>query len=43
MRSGACIVADSVPEKENAECKNKARAVLKALEISGGESDGTAD
>lgn len=43
VRSGAGIVADSVPEKENAECKNKARAVLKALEISGGESDGTAD
>ena len=43
IRSGAGIVADSVPEKEDAECKNKARAVLKALELSGGESNGTAD
>ncbi len=32
VRSGAGIVADSVPEKEFQECMNKARAVLKALE-----------
>lgn len=43
VRSGAGIVADSVPEKEDTECKNKARAVLTALEISGGERNGTAD
>lgn len=34
VRSGAGIVADSVPEKEHQECINKARAVIKALEIS---------
>ena len=34
VRSGAGIVADSVPEKEHQECINKARAVVKALEIS---------
>ena len=33
VRSGAGIVADSVPEKEFAECLNKARASLKALEL----------
>ncbi len=32
VRSGAGIVADSVPEKEFDECMNKARAVVKALE-----------
>lgn len=32
VRSGAGIVADSVPEKEYEECLNKARAVLTALE-----------
>lgn len=31
-RSGAGIVADSVPETEHQECLNKARAVLNALE-----------
>ena len=31
IRSGAGIVADSVPEKEFMECQNKARAVLDAL------------
>ncbi|MBR0093349.1 MAG: anthranilate synthase component I [Lachnospiraceae bacterium] len=31
VRSGAGIVADSVPEKEYEECLNKARASLKAL------------
>ena len=32
VRSGAGIVADSIPEMEFAECENKAAAVLKALE-----------
>lgn len=32
IRSGAGIVADSVPEKEFEECINKAKAVIKALE-----------
>ena len=32
VRSGAGIVADSVPEKEYEECLNKARATLSALE-----------
>ena len=33
VRSGAVIVADSVPEKEYEECINKAKASLKALEM----------
>ena len=33
VRSGAGIVADSVPEKEYQECINKAGAVVKALEL----------
>ncbi|MCR5116029.1 MAG: anthranilate synthase component I [Lachnospiraceae bacterium] len=33
VRSGAGIVADSVPEKEFEECFNKAKASLKALEL----------
>lgn len=33
VRSGAGIVADSVPEKEYQECLNKAQAVIRALEI----------
>ncbi|WP_434309019.1 anthranilate synthase component I [Hominifimenecus sp. rT4P-3] len=37
VQSGAGIVADSVPEKEFAECRNKAMAVVKALkEAEGG-------
>ncbi|WP_167955560.1 anthranilate synthase component I [Anaerosporobacter faecicola] len=32
IRSGAGIVADSVPEKEFMECMNKARAVINAIE-----------
>ena len=32
IRSGAGIVADSVPEKEYQECINKAQAVVSALE-----------
>ena len=31
VRSGAGIVADSVPENEHQECLNKAAAVVKAL------------
>ena len=34
VRSGAGIVADSVPENEYQECLNKAKAVIKAIEIS---------
>ena len=37
VRSGAGIVADSVPDKEYEECLNKARAVLRALEAAGEE------
>ena len=33
IRSGAGIVADSVPEKEFQECGNKARAVVNAIEM----------
>lgn len=34
VRSGAGIVADSVPAKEHQECINKAKAVIRALEMS---------
>ncbi len=33
IRSGAGIVADSAPEKEYEECINKAKAVVRALEL----------
>ncbi len=33
VRSGAGIVADSVPEKEYEECVNKAKAVIQALKL----------
>ena len=39
VRSGAGIVADSVPETEYQECINKARAALKALEMAQGGLD----
>ena len=39
VRSGAGIVADSVPEKEHQECMNKAKAVLLALEEAGKEEN----
>ncbi len=39
IRSGAGIVADSVPEKEYQECINKAQAVLRALELAQKERD----
>ena len=35
VRSGAGIVADSVPEKEYGECINKAKAVINALKLAG--------
>lgn len=38
VRSGAGIVADSVPEKEFEECLNKARSSLKALELAQSEN-----
>ena len=39
IRSGAGIVADSVPEKEHQECINKAKAVMVALaEAEGGSN-----
>ena len=38
IRSGAGIVADSDPVKEHTECINKAKAVVRALEISGEEA-----
>lgn len=37
VRSGAGIVADSIPEKEYQECINKAKAVVQALEEAGRE------
>ncbi|MDR2071900.1 MAG: anthranilate synthase component I [Spirochaetaceae bacterium] len=40
VRSGAGIVADSVPEKEFEECENKMKAVIKALEQSAGIAAG---
>jgi len=36
IQAGAGIVADSVPEREYEECVNKARALVKALEIAQG-------
>jgi anthranilate synthase component 1 len=39
IRSGAGIVADSVPENEYQECINKARAVVNALETAQGGID----
>lgn len=39
VRSGAGIVADSVPEKEYQECINKAAAVISALNMAGGEME----
>lgn len=39
VRSGAGIVADSVPQSEYQECINKAKAVVEALEISQGGID----
>ncbi|MGN0465838.1 MAG: anthranilate synthase component I [Lachnospiraceae bacterium] len=39
IRSGAGIVADSVPENEFQECLNKAKAVIRAVELSEGGLD----
>ncbi|GLI19317.1 hypothetical protein TSYNTROPHJE_11300 [Tepidanaerobacter syntrophicus] len=36
MRSGAGIVADSIPENEYQECINKSQAVVEALKIAQG-------
>lgn len=33
VQAGAGIVADSIPERENLECHNKARALVRALEM----------
>ncbi len=43
VRSGAGIVADSVPEKEYQECLNKAKASLQALEFAQEEAYDLAD
>ncbi len=40
LRAGAGIVADSVPENEYVECRNKARALVRALEIAQEGLDG---
>jgi len=37
VRVGAGIVADSIPEAEYRECKNKSKAVMEALKLSEGE------
>ncbi len=42
VRSGAGIVADSVPENEYRECINKAKAVMNAVD-EGGDTDGFID
>ena len=36
VRSGAGIVADSIPENEYQECINKAKAVMNALDMAQG-------
>ena len=36
VQSGAGIVDDSVPETEYTECRNKARAVVRAIELAQG-------
>ncbi len=43
VRSGAGIVADSIPENEFIECQNKAKAVLEAVKKAGGVHSGAAD
>lgn len=40
VRSGAGIVADSIPENEYRECINKAKAVMAAIELSQKETEG---
>ena len=39
IQAGAGIVHDSVPENEYMECKNKAQAVIKALEVASGKGE----
>ncbi|HSZ82885.1 MAG TPA: chorismate-binding protein, partial [Polyangia bacterium] len=41
VQAGAGLVADSVPASEYAECHNKARAVLSAVEIARRASGGS--
>ncbi len=41
IQAGAGIVADSVPEREYEESLNKARALVKALEIAQGGDSGS--
>jgi anthranilate synthase component 1 len=36
IRSGAGIVADSIPENEHRECINKAKAVVEAIQLAEG-------
>ena len=36
IRSGAGIVADSIPENEHTECINKAKAVVEAIQLAEG-------
>jgi anthranilate synthase component 1 len=36
VQAGAGIVADSVPEREFFETENKAKALMRALQVSGG-------
>jgi anthranilate synthase component 1 len=35
LQAGAGVVADSIPELEDKECRNKAQVLLKALELAG--------
>ena len=43
VQAGAGIVADSIPEKENKEVENKAKAMLLALELAEGSEQLTGD
>jgi anthranilate synthase component 1 len=43
VQAGAGIVADSVPENEWQETRNKARAVIRAAELAVAGFDGEAD
>ncbi|HNF89979.1 MAG TPA: chorismate-binding protein, partial [Thiobacillaceae bacterium] len=43
VQAGAGIVADSVPQNEWEETRNKARAVLKAAELAQAGFEGEAD
>ena len=43
VQAGAGIVADSDPEREHAECVNKARALVQAVQAGGGDVSHAAD